>query len=160
MATLQKITPCLWFDNNAEEAINFYVSVFNDAKVLNVLRNGDQGPGPKGSLLAATFQIEGQQFEVINGGPIYKLSEAMSLMVKCTTQAEVDRYWDVLGTGGQYQPCGWLKDRFGLSWQIVPTMLYEVLQDKDSAKAGRTMQAMMKMGKLDIAELQRAYEGR
>lgn len=160
MAALQKVTTCLWFDHNAEEAINFYVSIFKDSKILSMLRNGSDGPGPKGSLLAATFQIEGQQFEVINGGPTFKLTEAVSLSVKCGTQEEVDRYWQVLGEGGKYLPCGWLTDRFGLSWQIVPTVLYEMLQDRDAAKAGRAMQAMLKMGKLDIAELQRAYEGR
>jgi len=124
-----------------------------------VLRNGDQGPGPKGTLLGATFQIEGQQIAVINGGPRFKLSEAVSLVVKCTTQAEIDRLWDQLGSGGQYQQCGWLKDRFGLCWQIVPEVLYEMLQDPDPDKADRAMQAMLKMTKLDIAELQRACAG-
>jgi predicted 3-demethylubiquinone-9 3-methyltransferase (glyoxalase superfamily) len=155
---MQKITTCLWFDNNAEEAINFYLSIFKDAKLVSVLRNGDQGPGPKGTLLAASFQIEGQQIEVINGGPMFKLSEAVSLVVKCATQEEVDTYWDKLGSGGQYQQCGWLKDRFGLSWQIVPSVLYEMLQDPDPRKAERAMQAMLKMEKLDIATLKQAYE--
>ena len=160
MTTPQKITTCLWFDSNAEEAIEFYLSTFKDSKLISVLRNGDNGPGPKGSLLAATFQIEGQQIEVINGGPMFKLSEAASLIVKCETQQEIDALWDRLGNGGTYQPCGWLKDRFGLSWQIVPRVLYELLQDPDPVKAGRVMQAMMKMQKMDIASLQRAHEGR
>ena len=155
---MQKITTCLWFDSNAEEAIDFYLATFNDSKLLSVLRCGDQGPGPKGSLLAATFQIEGQQIEVINGGPTFKLSEAVSLVVKCATQDEVDSLWDRLGSGGQYHQCGWLRDRFGLSWQIVPTVLYEMLQDADPDKAGRVMQAMLQMTKIDIARLERAYE--
>lgn len=156
----QKITTCLWFDNNAEEAINFYLSIFKDGKLLSVTRNGDQGPGPKGSMLAATFQIEGQEISVINGGPTFKLSEAVSLVVKCATQSEVDALWDKLGNGGQAQQCGWLKDRFGLCWQIVPTALFEMLQDPDLAKAGRVTQAMMQMVKIDIAGLQRARDGR
>jgi predicted 3-demethylubiquinone-9 3-methyltransferase (glyoxalase superfamily) len=155
----QKITTCLWFDNNAEEAINFYLSVFRNGKLLSVTRNGDQGPGPKGSLLAATFRIEGQEISVINGGPTFQLSEAVSLVVKCANQTEVDALWDKLGSAGQYQQCGWLKDRFGLCWQIVPTRLFELLQDPDPAKAGRAMQAMLKMHKLDIAGLQQAYDG-
>jgi len=159
MTTHQKISTCLWFDDNAEEAIGFYISVFKDSKLLSVLRNGDQGPGPKGSLLAATFQIEGQQIEVINGGPTFKLSEAVSLVVRCADQQEVDRLWDKLGDGGRYQPCGWLKDRFGLSWQIVPSVLYELLQDPDQVKAGRAMQALLQMQKIDIARLQRAAAG-
>lgn len=159
MTTPQKISPCFWFDDNAEEAIDYYLATFKDSKLLSVLRNGDAGPGPKGSLLAATFRIADQQIEVINGGPTFKLSEAASLVVKCDTQQEIDALWDRLGNGGQYQPCGWLKDRFGLSWQIVPSVLYELLQQPDPAKAGRVMQAMMQMQKMDIAALQRASEG-
>jgi predicted 3-demethylubiquinone-9 3-methyltransferase (glyoxalase superfamily) len=156
----QKITTCLWFDNNAEEAIKYYVSIFNDSALLSVTRNGDRGPGPKGSLLAATFRIEGQEYSVINGGPAHKLTEAISLVVHCTTQAEVDAYWEKLGAEGQHDRCGWLKDKFGLSWQIVPTVLFEMLQDPDSAKAGRVMQAMLQMEKIDVAMLRQAYDGR
>jgi predicted 3-demethylubiquinone-9 3-methyltransferase (glyoxalase superfamily) len=159
MTTPQKISTCFWFDNNAEEAIDFYLSIFKDSKLVSVLRNGDDGPGPRGSLLAATFEIEGQQIEVLNGGPVFKLSEAASLVVRCETQQEIDALWDRLGNGGVIQHCGWLKDRFGLSWQIVPTALYTLLQDADPVKAGRVMKAMMKMVKMDIAGLQRAYEG-
>jgi predicted 3-demethylubiquinone-9 3-methyltransferase (glyoxalase superfamily) len=155
----RKISTCLWFDNDAEQAIQFYLSVFPDGELLNVLRNGEHGPGPKGSLLAATFRIEDQQVEVINGGPAFKLSEAVSLVVHCDDQAEVDRLWDKLGNGGQYQQCGWLKDRFGLCWQIVPRVLYEMMQDPDPARAGRVMQAMLQMVKLDIAALERARDG-
>jgi predicted 3-demethylubiquinone-9 3-methyltransferase (glyoxalase superfamily) len=155
----RKISTCLWFDNDAEQAIQFYLSVFPDGELLNVLRNGEHGPGPKGSLLAATFRIEDQQIEVINGGPAFKLSEAVSLVVHCDDQAEVDRLWDKLGNGGQYQQCGWLKDRFGLCWQIVPRVLYEMMQDPDPARAGRVMQAMLQMVKLDIAALERARDG-
>jgi predicted 3-demethylubiquinone-9 3-methyltransferase (glyoxalase superfamily) len=156
---MQKISTCLWFDNNAEEAIDFYLSIFENSKLLSVLRCGDQGPGPKGSLLAGAFEIEGQQIEVINGGPAFKLSEAVSLVVKCATQDEVDSLWDRLGSGGEYQQCGWLKDRFGLSWQIVPTALYQMLQDPDRTKADRAMQAMLQMRKIDIARLKQAYAG-
>jgi predicted 3-demethylubiquinone-9 3-methyltransferase (glyoxalase superfamily) len=151
-------TTCLWFDNNAEEAIDFYLAIFKDAKLLNATRCGEHGPGPKGSMLAASFQLEGQEFSVINGGPMFKLSEAVSLVVHCTTQAEVDALWDKLGSGGTNQQCGWLKDRFGLSWQIIPTVLIELLQDPDPAKAGRVMQAMLQMKKIDIAALRQAYE--
>lgn len=155
----RKISTCLWFDNDAEQAIQFYLSVFPNGELLNVLRNGEHGPGPQGSLLAATFRIEDQQIEVINGGPTFKLSEAVSLVVHCDDQAEVDRLWDRLGNGGQYQQCGWLKDRHGLCWQIVPRVLYEMLQDADTASAGRVMQAMLQMVKLDIAALERARDG-
>ena len=135
MKAQQKISTCLWFDNSAEEAINHYVSIFKYSRLLSVTRCGDKGPGPKGSLLAATFQIEGQEFSVINGGPAFKLSEAVSLVVNSTTQAEVDALWDKLGDGGQYQQCGWLKDKFGLSWQIIPRVLFEMLKDPDREKA-------------------------
>lgn len=156
---MQKISTCLWFDDNAEEAIDFYLSIFDDSKLLSILRCGDQGPGPKGSLLAGAFEIEGHQITVINGGPAFKLSEAVSLVVKCATQDEVDSLWDRLGSGGEYQQCGWLKDRFGLSWQIVPTALYQMLQDPDRTKADRVLQAMLQMQKIDIARLKQAYEG-
>lgn len=159
MPSTQKIVTCLWFDANAEEAIEFYLSVFKGGRLIDSVRNGEQGPGPKGSLLAATFEIEGQQISVINGGPVFKLSEAVSLVVHCATQDEVDRLWEQLGRGGQHQQCGWLKDRFGLCWQIVPTVLYTLLKGPDPAKAARAMQAMLQMTKLDIAGLQRAYDG-
>lgn len=157
--TSRKISTCLWFDSNAEEAIRFYLSVFPDGELVTSVRNGEHGPGPKGSLLAATFRIADQQIEVINGGPTYKLSPAVSLVVHCDDQAEVDRLWAQLGEGGQVQQCGWLTDRFGLSWQIVPRVLYTLLQDPDPARAGRVMEAMMKMVKLDIATLERARDG-
>ena len=160
MKPQKKITTCLWFDNNAEEAINHYLSIFKDSRLLSMTRCGDKGPGPKGSLLAATFQIEGQEFSVINGGPAFKLSEAVSLVVHCATQAEVDALWDKLGDGGQHQQCGWLKDKFGLSWQIIPSVLFEMLQDPDREKADRVMQAMLQMKKIDIAQLRKAYDGR
>lgn len=155
MTAPQKITPCLWFDNNAEEAIEFYCSVFKNSRLISVMRNGEGGPGPKGSLLAARFEIEGQQIEVINGGPVFKLSEAVSLAVRCHDQQEVDFYWaKLIEGGGAESQCGWLKDRFGLSWQIVPGVLYELLQHPDAAVAARVMQAMLKMRKIDIALLQ------
>lgn len=157
---MQKITPCFWFDNNAEEAINYYLPIFKDGALLSVTRRGEHGPGPKGSLLAATFRIAGQEISVINGGPMFKLSEAASLVVDCADQAEVDALWQALGAGGQHQQCGWLKDKFGLSWQIVPRVLIEMLQDPDRAKVDRVMQAMLGMQKIDIAQLKRAYEAR
>lgn len=153
---MQKITTFLWFDNNAEEAINFYCSIFPDAKLLSETRCGEAGPGPKGSLLTASFQLAGQQFAALNGGPMFKFNEAISLVVNCESQAEVDHYWDKLSAGGQEQPCGWLKDKFGLSWQIVPVVLPKLLQHPDPAKAGRVMQAMLQMKKLDIAALEQA----
>jgi predicted 3-demethylubiquinone-9 3-methyltransferase (glyoxalase superfamily) len=156
-----KIAPCLWFDNNAEEAVAFYCSVFDSGRLVSVIRNGEHGPGPKGTVLAGAFEIEGQHIEFINGGPMFKLTEAVSLAVRCDSQQEVDRLWDALvAGGGEHSQCGWLKDRYGLSWQIVPRVLYEMHQDPDPARAGRVMQAMMQMTKLDIAALERAYEGR
>jgi predicted 3-demethylubiquinone-9 3-methyltransferase (glyoxalase superfamily) len=151
---MQKITPFLWFDNQAEEAMNFYVSIFRDSRVLKVVRCGDAGPGPKGSVLTAAFDLDGCRFTALNGGPHFKFSEAVSFVVNCETQAEIDDLWDKLSAGGQVQQCGWLKDKFGLSWQIVPTILPELLSDPE--KSGRVMQAVMKMVKLDIAALQRA----
>ena len=156
---MQKITPCLWFDGNAEEAANFYASVFKNAKIEKTLRCGDSGPGPKGSVLTVSFELEGLEFTALNGGPKYKFTEAISLHVDCKSQEEVDYYWDKLSEGGEIIQCGWLKDKFGLSWQIVPTALIEMLNDSDPAKASRVMQAMMQMKKLDIAELQKAYAG-
>jgi predicted 3-demethylubiquinone-9 3-methyltransferase (glyoxalase superfamily) len=156
---MDRITPFLWFDNNLEEAMAFYTSVFKNAKVLNVMRNGKGGPGPEGSVLTATFQLEGQQFMGLNGGPMFKFTEAVSFFVSCETQQEIDYYWTKLtADGGQESMCGWLKDKFGLSWQIVPANLGELLYNPDPAKSGKAMQAMLKMHKLDIAELKRAAE--
>ena len=155
---MQTIAPCLWFDDKAEEAMNFYLSIFKNAKLVELMHYGEAGPGKKGSLLAATFELEGQEFMVLNGGPMFQFTPAISFFVKCQTQEEVDGYWDKLLAGGQAQQCGWLTDRYGVSWQIVPTVLGEMLKDKDAAKATRVMQAMMKMVKLDIAGLKRAYE--
>jgi predicted 3-demethylubiquinone-9 3-methyltransferase (glyoxalase superfamily) len=157
---MQKIKPCLWFDGNADEAMNFYISVFKNSQVVHAIRCGDAGPGPKGSLLGATFQLDGQEIMVLNGGPQFHFTPAISLFVNCETQAEVDGYWEKLLAGGKAQQCGWLTDKYGVSWQIVPTVLGEMLQDKDAAKSQRAMQAMMKMVKLDIAALKKAYDGK
>lgn len=155
---MQKITPFLWFDNNAEEAVNHYLSIFKNSKIGTVLRCGDAGPGPKGSVLTIAFQLEGQEFIALNGGPVFKFNEAISLSVDCKSQTEVDDLWEKLSDGGQRGQCGWLKDRFGLSWQVVPSALVEMLQDKDAEKAKRVMAAMMKMSKIDIAILKQAYD--
>ena len=154
----QKITPYLWFDNNAEEAINFYVSVFKNSEILNVSRFGEGGPGPAGAMMTATFRLDGQEFMALNGGPEFKFTEAISFLIECETQAEVDYYWDKLTAGGEPGPCGWLKDQFGLSWQVIPTVLPKLLGDEDPVKAGRAMQAMQQMSKIDIAKLQEAYD--
>jgi predicted 3-demethylubiquinone-9 3-methyltransferase (glyoxalase superfamily) len=154
---MQKITPFLWFNNNAEEAAEFYTSVFKNSRLVSVQRVGDAGPGPKGSVLTAKLEIEGQEYILLNGGPIFKFTEAVSFFVRCKDQEEVDYYWDKLtADGGQPSQCGWLKDKFGLSWQIVPTIMEELLWQKDPKKAGKVMQAMMKMGKIDIKALQEA----
>jgi len=155
---MQKITPFLWFDNQAEEAMNFYTSIFKHSKILNVSRYGDTGPGVEGSVMTATFQLNGQEFMVLNGGPTFKFNEAISFLVKCETQEEVDYFWEKLSEGGEEVQCGWLKDKYGISWQIVPTILGELLQDKDAEKARRVMEAMLKMVKIDIAGLKQAYE--
>ena len=155
----QKISTFLWFDNNAEEAVNFYVSIFKNSKVLGSVRNGDAGPGPKGSLLTIAFQLDGQEFAALNGGPQFKFTEAVSQVVHCQTQEEVDHYWEKLSEGGEKVECGWLKDKFGLSWQIVPDVLLELLEDSDSQKSQRVMRAMMQMKKLDIEGLKQAAEG-
>jgi len=157
---MQKITPFLWFDGKAEEAMNFYTSIFKNAKIGSITRYGEAGPGPKGSVMSATFELEGQQFFALNGGPQFKFTPAISFFVNCTTQEEVDRYWEALSAGGEKLQCGWLTDKFGLSWQIVPTALGEMLSDKDAAKASRVMQAMLNMTKLDIKGLKLAYEQR
>ncbi|HEX9233147.1 MAG TPA: VOC family protein [Candidatus Acidoferrum sp.] len=154
---MQKISPFLWFDSNAEEAANFYVAIFKDSKVLKIARYGEAGPGPAGSVMVVNFQIEGQDFIALNGGPLFKFTEAISFVINCQTQEEVDHYWNKLTAGGgQESQCGWLKDKYGLSWQVTPTILGELLADKDQKKAQRVMQAMLQMKKIDIAALQRA----
>ncbi|HTN90746.1 MAG TPA: VOC family protein [Sorangium sp.] len=157
MATTQKIKTFLWFDNNAEEAVRLYTSIFKNSRIVDELRHGDAGPGPKGSLLTVEFEIEGQRFVAMNGGPHFKFNEAISLAVTCETQAEVDELWTKLtADGGAESQCGWLKDGFGLSWQIVPSALPRLLQHPEPAKAARVMQAMMQMKKIDIARLEEA----
>jgi len=155
----QQITPFLWFDDNADEAVNFYLSIFKDSRLLDATRYGEAGPGPKGTIMTATFELNGQQFIALNGGPRYKFTEAVSFVVKCETQEEIDYYWDKLLDGGEPQRCGWLKDRFGLSWQIVPAQLSELFGGNDPQRAGRVMQAMMQMVKFDLAKLKEAYNG-
>ncbi len=155
---MQKITPFLWFDDDAEEAVNFYVSIFKNSKIGSVARYGDAGPGPKGAVMTMSFELEGLQFTALNGGPQFKFTEAISLFVSCATQAEVDELWEKLSEGGEQGPCGWLKDKYGLSWQIIPTALMEMMQDKDAEKARRVTEAMLKISKIDIAALRRAYE--
>jgi predicted 3-demethylubiquinone-9 3-methyltransferase (glyoxalase superfamily) len=156
---MQKISPFLWFDNQAEEAMNFYVSIFKNSKIGSVMRYGDAGPGPKGSVMTASFELEGQQFTALNGGPHFKFTEAISFVVSCETQEEVNELWDKLSGGGQTQQCGWLKDKFGLSWQIIPSALIELMGDPDPEKSQRVMEAMLQMTKIEIAELKQAYEG-
>ena len=154
----QKIKPFLWFDDKAEEAINFYVSIFKNSKMVSATRYGEAGPGPKGTVMSATFQLEGQEFYALNGGPHFKFTEAISLFVDCETQQEVDELWEKLSAGGAKSRCGWLKDKYGLSWQIIPSVLGEMLQDKDREKSNRVMQAMLKMDKIDIKKLKQAYD--
>jgi predicted 3-demethylubiquinone-9 3-methyltransferase (glyoxalase superfamily) len=154
----QTITPFLWFDNNAEEAMNFYLSVFKNSEALDVTRYGEAGPGPEGTVMTATFRLDGQQFIALNGGPQFKFTEAVSFSINCETQQEVDYYWDKLTEGGEPGPCGWLKDKFGLSWQVNPSILGKLLQDEDRVRANRVMQAMLQMSKIDIAKLQEAYD--
>jgi predicted 3-demethylubiquinone-9 3-methyltransferase (glyoxalase superfamily) len=156
---MQKITPFLWFDGCAEEAMNHYVSIFKNSKAGSAMRYGDAGPGPKGAVMSVTFQLDGHEFFALNGGPQFKFTEAISLFVSCETQQEVDYFWDRLGAGGQTNRCGWLKDKFGLSWQVVPAALGQMLRDPDTARATRVMKVMMTMEKLDIARLQKAYAG-
>src|SRR6266550_275806 len=153
---MQKITPFLWFDGRAEEAMNFYVAIFRNSKKGKVVRYGDAGPGPKGTVMTAVFQLDGQEFIALNGGPQFKFSQAVSFVVNCKTQKEVDEQWEKLSAGGEQQMCGWLKDKFGLSWQIVPTALPELLSDPDKEKAQRVMAAMLEMKKIEIDELERA----
>jgi len=159
---MSKIAPCLWFDGQAEEAANFYVSTFNacgqDATTGDILHYSDAGPGPKGSVLSVTFMLAGQEFIALNGGPHFTFSPAVSLFVKCADQAEVDRFWEKLSDGGKPGQCGWLTDRFGVSWQIVPTAIGDMLKGADAARAGRVMQTLLTMTKLDIDALRKAYE--
>ena len=155
---MQKVAPCLWFDGQAEAAMNLYLSLFKNAKMTDVVRWGDTGPGTKGSVLTCAFELDGQEFTALNGGPMYQFTPAISLVVKCETQAEVDHYWNGLLEGGKASQCGWLTDRFGVSWQIVPTVLPRLLKSTDAAKVNRVMSAMMKMIKLDIALLQQAAD--
>lgn len=156
---MPKITPFLWFDNNAEEAVNFYTSIFKNSKIGKIARYGEAGPGPKGTVMVTNFTLDGQEFTALNGGPLFKFTEAISFVVSCETQEELDHYWTKLTAGGKEVQCGWLKDKFGLSWQIVPTILSKLASDPDPAKSQRVMKAMMQMVKIDIAALQRAYDG-
>jgi len=156
---MQRITPCLWFDTEAEDAADFYVSVFKNSQVVSVSRYGEAGPRPAGTVMTVDFELDGQAFIALNGGPEFPFTEAVSLQVDCETQEEVDRYWSVLSEGGEEGPCGWLKDRYGLSWQVVPKQLLEWILDPDTAKAERTFAAMLQMKKLDIAALERAHDG-
>ena len=160
MANVQRIVPFLWFDSQAEEAMNFYVAIFRNSKVINVSRYAEGAPGKAGTVMSVKFQLEGQEFMGLNGGPLFKFTEAISMFVKCETQEEVDELWSKLTAGGQESQCGWLKDKFGLSWQIVPNALMEVLGGPDRAGAQRAMQAMLKMKKLDIQKLKDAYAGK
>ncbi len=155
---MQKITPFLWFNDKVEEAMNFYVSVFKNSKVVSVTRFTEAGPGPKGAVMSATFQLDGQDFFALNGGPAFTFTPAISFFVNCETQQEVDDLWEKLSEGGKKERCGWLKDKYGLSWQIIPSVLGRLLGDKDPAKAGRVLQAMLQMDKIDIGGLQRAYD--
>jgi predicted 3-demethylubiquinone-9 3-methyltransferase (glyoxalase superfamily) len=155
---MPKITPFLWFNDQAEEAMNFYASIFKNAKKGAISRCGEGGPGPKGSVMSVTFQLEGQDFMALNGGPHFSFTPAISMFVNCETQEEVDHYWEKLSEGGSQERCGWLKDKFGLSWQIVPAVLGKLLGDKNPSKSSSVMNAMLQMRKLDIARLQQAYE--
>ena len=156
---MQKITPFLWFNDNAEEAMNFYVSIFKDARVVSGTRYGKEAPMPEGSLMSATMELAGQRFMVLNGGPMYTFTEAISFFVDCKDQAEVDYYWEKLSAGGTIQQCGWLKDKYGVSWQIIPQALGKYLSDKDPEKAKRAMDAMLRMTKIDVAALEAAHDG-
>jgi len=159
MSKIQKISPFLWFDHQAEEAARFYTSVFKNSKIEKIIRYGEAGPGPAGSVMTVAFELDGQKFTGLNGGPHFTFTQAISFVVNCETQAEVDEYWAKLLEGGKEVQCGWLKDKFGLSWQIVPVRLIELLEDKDVAKSQRVMKAMMQMTKIEIAGLEAAYQG-
>ena len=155
---MQKITPFLWFDGNAEEAVTFYTSILKNSRIVNMSRYGEGAPAPKGTVISATFILEGQEFMALNGGPMFTFSPAISFFVKCETQEEIDTLWEKLSAGGKKERCGWLKDKFGVSWQIIPPVLGEMLQDKDPQRAQRVMQAMMQMDKIDIQKLKQAYD--
>ncbi len=155
---MQKIVPCLWYDQQAMEAAQFYVSIFKNSRILDVTRYGEAGPGPAGSVMTVSFVLDGQEFVGLNGGPVYKFSEAISFQVGCETQEEVDYFWEKLSEGGTKGPCGWLKDKYGVSWQVVPTILPRLLRDQDPAKSQRVTRAMLQMTKLDIARLKQAYD--
>jgi predicted 3-demethylubiquinone-9 3-methyltransferase (glyoxalase superfamily) len=157
---MQKITPFLWFDAQAEEAANFYVSIFKNSKIETVSRYGDAGPGPKGSVMVIQFQLEGQRFTALNGGPLFSFTPAISLLVDCQTQDEVDDLWQKLSAGGKPDRCGWLKDKYGLSWQIIPSALGKLMSDPDPEKSKRVMQAMLQMDKIDIKRLEQAHQGK
>ena len=157
---MPKVSPFLWSDNQAEQAVNFYVSVFKNSRITKVSRHGDAGPGPKGSVMTVEFELDGQPFIALNGGPQFKFTEAISFSVDCKTQKEVDESWEKLSQGGEQGPCGWLKDKYGLSWQVIPTILGEMLSDPDLAKSNRVMEAMLKMKKIEIEGLKKAYEQR
>jgi predicted 3-demethylubiquinone-9 3-methyltransferase (glyoxalase superfamily) len=165
MQVIQKITPCLWFDDQAEEAVEFYISIFRNSKIVNIARYGEAGHEvhgkPAGTVMTVAFELDGQTFTALNGGPMFKFNEAISLQVNCETQEEVDYYWEKLSEGGdeKAQQCGWLKDKYGASWQVVPSVLPELINDPDSEKSQRAMQAMLQMKKIDIDELKRAYGG-
>ena len=153
---MRKITPFLWFDNQAEEAMNFYVSIFKNSKAGNITRYGDGGPGPKGSVMSVSFELDGQPFMALNGGPLFHFTEAISMFVNCDSQKEVDELWEKLSAGGEKSRCGWLKDKYGLSWQIIPSGLMEALSNKDPEKAKRAMQAMLQMDKIDLERIKNA----
>ena len=157
---MQKIIPFLWFDNQAEEAANYYVSIFKNSKILSISRYGEAGPGPKGSAMTVMFQLDGEEFIALNGGPTFKFTEAISFVVNCETQQEVDEFWENLSQDGEESRCGWLKDKYGLSWQIVPSILGKLMTDPDPQKSKRVMEAMLKMKKIVIDDLKRAYEGK
>jgi len=152
-----KITPFLWFDGQAEEAANHYIPIFPNSRIVSILRTGEAGPGPMGSVLTVTFMLDGNEVIALNGGPKFRFTEAISLFVHCTTQDEVDCYWEKLSDGGSKSACGWLKDKFGLSWQVAPTLLFDMLMDKDPKRAARVMRAMMQMTRIDIATMRKAY---
>lgn len=156
---MQKITPFLWFDSQAEEAANFYVSIFKNSKIVKITRYGEVGPGPKGSVMIVTFQLDGQEFIALNGGPQFKFTEAISFVANCETQQELDELWEKLSEGGEKIQCGWLKDKYGMSWQIVPTILGKLVSDPNPAKSQRVMEAMLQMKKIDIEGLKKAYAG-
>jgi predicted 3-demethylubiquinone-9 3-methyltransferase (glyoxalase superfamily) len=153
----QKITPFLWFDHQAEEAVGFYTSIFKDSNVGTVTRYGEAGPGPKGSVMTMAFELDGQGFVALNGGPQFQFTPAISFVINCESQEEVDHYWETLSAGGQEVQCGWLRDKYGVSWQVVPTVLIDMLHDKDAARAQRVMKAMLQMKKIDIPRLEEAY---